>query len=63
MNEEIVEEMKRAGDIRGEVKALVISLSDLTRKSGVQASDSETSHPDPHANNKSSTVPNIINTN
>ena len=45
-----------AGDIRGEIKALLISLSDLARKSGVQASDSETSHPDPHANNESSTV-------
>ena len=56
INEEIVEEIKRAGDMRGEIKALVISLSDLTRKSGVQASDSETSHPYPHANNKSSTV-------
>ena len=45
-----------AGDIRGEIKALLISLSHLARKSGVQASDSETSHPDPHANNESSTV-------
>ena len=35
---------------------MVISLNDLTRKSGVQASDSETSHPDPHADNESSTV-------
>ena len=34
---------------------MVSSLNDLTRKSGVQASDSETSHPDPHANNESST--------
>ena len=55
-DEEIAEEIKRAGDIRGEIKALLISLSDLARKSGVQASDSATSHPDPHANNESSTV-------
>ena len=44
-DEEIAEEIKRAGDIRGEIKALLISLSDLARKSGVQASDSAISHP------------------
>ncbi|KAL9955950.1 hypothetical protein ACROYT_G037357 [Oculina patagonica] len=61
-DDEIAEEVQRAGDTRGEIKALSTSLSDLvSRKSRVQDQDSDlaTNHSGLNVNNESPHVNNV----
>ena len=54
-DDEIAEEVQLAGDLRGEIKALITSLSDLlTQNTEAQASNPETSYSCPQTKNESS---------